>query len=186
MIKGLKLLSCLPLLLAITACSDSNNNSGDGGDGTPPPDDKPTVGSLEASGQIPKLDRSDDLLGPDTDNNDIRDDIDQYIATHFTTSSEVSAAQQAAKATQRVLTPNLASDDTNGTKARQVNQEISRATACIYSVFGEQGSSTEPAAASEELEAITFNTAARLKAYMDFAKALDGTSWSLPEGNSCE
>lgn len=185
--NGLKWMCCLPLLVAISACNDSNNNTEDSnaGSDTPPPTDTPTLESLEASGQLPRLDRSDDVIGPDANNNRIRDDIDQYIAIRFSKTSEASAARQAAKATQKVLTLDLAADS-NGTKTRQVNQEISRATACIYSVFGQPGSGTEPAVASQELEAITFNTESRLQAYMNFNKALDGTSWSLPEGDSCE
>jgi len=95
---------------------------------------------------------------------------------------QVAAANQAAKANQSVLSTGL----TNPTAVRQTNQLISRATACIYEVFGDANSGAEPAVVSRNLEAVTFNTEERLKQYKEFNKALDGSSWSLPEGNSCE
>ena len=100
----------------------------------------------------------------------------------FSDTEQVAAANQAAKANQAVLSTDL----TNPTAVRQTNQLISRATACIYEVFGDASSGVEPAVVSRNLEAVTFNTEERLKQYMEFNKALDGSSWSLPEGNSCE
>lgn len=172
-----KELLCLPLVLALTACGGSDDSTPSNNRDTPP-----TVQSLENSGEIPKLDRSAELLGSDSDNNGIRDDIDNYIAIHFSETGEVAAATQAARANQSVLDTDLS----NQTAVRQTNQKVSRATACIYDAFDESTASAQPAAVSRDLEAITYNTAERLEKYMEFNKALDGTSWSLPEGNSCE
>ena len=38
----------------------------------------------------------------------------------------------------------------------------------------------------KELEGVTTNTKARLLAYLAYNKALDGTSSSLPVGDTCE
>ncbi|MCM0612979.1 hypothetical protein KFJ24_10900 [Marinobacter sediminum] len=177
-----KELAYLPLVLALAACVDDDSSKND--TSTPPlTDNTPsTVQDLENAGEIPKLDRSVGLTGTDADNNGIRDDVDRYIADHFSGEHKVGAASQAARANQAVLGTDLL--DT--TAVRQTNQEISRATACIYEVFGATASGTEPATVSRNLEAITFNTSERLKQYMEFNKALDGASWSLPEGSSCE
>ncbi|NMT64364.1 hypothetical protein [Marinobacter orientalis] len=168
----------LPLVLALVACSNDESSDAD----TPTDDNPTTVQELENSGAIPKLARGSDLEGADVDNNGIRDDVDDYISNHFSESSHISAANQAARANQAVLNTDLLSP----TAVRQTNQKISRATACIYEVFEVPGSGSEPAEVSRDLEAITFNTASRLKKYMEFNKALDGASWSLPEGSSCE
>lgn len=173
-----KELLCLPLALVLSACSES-----DSGQTSSPTENSPTAQSLEESGQIPKLDRSQDLQGPDSDNNGIRDDIDNHIEIHFSDNAEVAAVIQAARANQAVLSVDLSDQ----TAIRQVNnQQISRATACVYRAFGSETASEQPATVSRDLEAITFNTAERLNRYMEFNDALDGSSWSLPEGDSCE
>lgn len=41
---------------------------------------RPTVDELEASGDLPRLDRGTQIAGPDRDSNGIRDDVDDYIA----------------------------------------------------------------------------------------------------------
>lgn len=173
--KGLLYLS---LVLALTACSSEDSGNSD----TPTDDTPTTVQELENSGAIPKLARSADLEGTDADNNGIRDDVDDYISNQFSDSSQISAANQAARANQAVLGTDLLTP----TAVRQTSQRISRATACVYEVFESSASGTEPAEVSRDLEAITFNTASRLEKYMEFNKALDGASWSLPEGGSCE
>ncbi len=94
----------------------------------------------------------------------------------------MAAANQAAKAYQSVLGTDL----TNPEAVRQTNQLVSRATACIYETFAAANSNTEPAVVSRKLEALTFNTEERLKQYRDFNKALNGSSWSLPESKSCD
>jgi len=177
-----KELLCLPLALALVACGDNDRDTSKSA--SQPPETPPavTLQSLEDSGEIPKLDRSASLPGTDTDTNGIRDDIDEYISLQFSDTEQVAAANQAAKANQSVLSTDL----TNPTAVRQTNQLISRATACIYEVFGDANSGAEPAVVSRNLEAVTFNTEERLKQYKEFNKALDGSSWSLPEGNSCE
>jgi hypothetical protein len=71
-IKHLTLVPCA--LLALSGCG--------GGSSTKPKETEATqtltqqIQTLEASGQIPTLDRSSGIRGPDVDNNGIRDDID--------------------------------------------------------------------------------------------------------------
>ena len=171
-----KELLCLPLALVLSACSKSDSSQT-----SSPTENTPSVQSLEDSGEVPKLDRSQDLEGPDADDNGIRDDIDNHIEIHFSDNAEVTAVAQAARANQAVLSVDLSDQ----TAIRQVNQRMSRATACIYSVFGAETASELPAIVSRDLEAITFNTAERLNRYKEFNSELDGSSWSLPERKTC-
>lgn len=55
------------------------------------------IKALEASGQLPKLDRSPDIRGPDNDNNGIRDDIDAWLAAQPISDEEKRGAQQMAR-----------------------------------------------------------------------------------------
>ena len=71
----------------------------------------------------------------------------------------------------------------NGVKTTQ--RQITRATSCVYARFAGD-LEKPPAKVSKELEAITANTRQRLTAYLAYNKALDGTSWSMPEGDTCE
>ena len=69
---------------------------------------------------------------------------------------------------------------------KEVNRQIARADHCIYLVF-EEGNEVKPAAqVSRELEAMATNTQARLTRYLEFNKALDGSIWTTPKGDTCE
>jgi hypothetical protein len=50
------------------------------------------IETLEKTGQLPQLDRSSDIRGPDTDNNGIRDDIDAWIAAQPISNAQKKAA----------------------------------------------------------------------------------------------
>ena len=83
----------LTLALYLVACDAGN---------TQPPKPKPTpaptavteqIAQLQKGGKLPKLDRSTDIKGPDTDNNGIRDDIDAWIVALPITDVQKRAAQ---------------------------------------------------------------------------------------------
>jgi len=40
--------------------------------------------------------------------------------------------------------------------------------------------------AGDEIVAMTTSTEKRLKAYLDYNSALDGNTWGLPKGDTCE
>lgn len=166
----------LPLVLVMTACNDGSPSS------TATEPASASIESMEASGKLPELDRSDDLAGPDEDGSGIRDDIERYIAVRFPHEAEAAAVRFAARANQLVLEVDLLNEN----EVRQANQKATRATTCIYRVFSTNDSSEAPASVSRDIEAVTFNTAQRLKRYLEFNQQLDGMSWSLPEGNTCE
>ena len=137
---------------------------------------------LEDRGEIPKLDRSPEIQGPDVNTNGIRDDVDVYIATHYTSPPQRAAAEQLA----RTLQAAIVMDKTNLAAVKAESLKSSRAVHCAFSRFDVSAGMKHPAAVGAELESISTNTKARLLAYLAFSKALDGTVSSTPEGDNCE
>lgn len=136
---------------------------------------------LELSRNLPALDRGVSIAGTDANWNNIRDDIDRIISRAYTNEKQRKAAIQVARALQA----SLLIDTSNIAAVKVIDREISRAINCVYSSF--DGTRTkQPAQVIQELESITANTKERLRAYLQFNKALDGTSSALPEGDTCE
>ncbi|MCP4355781.1 MAG: hypothetical protein GY793_09170 [Proteobacteria bacterium] len=125
---------------------------------------------------------ADTIAGTDKNSNGVRDDIDHYINKTYSIKSQYAAAIQEARAFQEVLLV----DKTNIDEVRKVNRKLSRAMSCTYMRFNGNNNSKHPAAVSTEIEDLTINTRKRKRAYREFSKALDGTAWSLPTGNTCE
>lgn len=169
-----KLIVIIIMTIFLSGCLSS-------GGGNKDQNSREKIEALENSGDIPKLERTETLVGKDSNNNDIRDDIEEYIQANYTKNTHRSAAMQTAKAMQSTLLV----DTTNTIAVKEVNRNLSRANHCIYLQFDENGSK-QPAQVSQELESITTNTKTRLLAYLAFSKALDGTSWAMPEGDTCE
>ncbi len=146
-----------------------------------PPSPRSALAELERSGALPRLDRSDSLAGPDDDRNGVRDDIDAYIARSYADPGQRAAALQLARALQAAVVLNSPEKEPN----RLVGQQMSRATYCTGLRFSASGTPNFHTV-GRELEAITANTKARLKAYLQHNKALDGTAWALPREDTCE
>lgn len=138
------------------------------------------IKALEASGQLPKLDRSPDMRGPDNDNNGIRDDIDAWIAVQPISDEQKKAARQAARVRQAELLVDLA----NKVELDRLGDLSMASVKCLRLSFmpdyqrGYDLSST--------LVAITANTKQRAKQYLAYSRAVSGSSGRLPEGNTCE
>jgi hypothetical protein len=150
----------------------------------PPPPSTPAdvLKQLERDGKLPTLDRSPSVAGPDANGNGVRDDIDTYIQQRFADPAQRAAAVQIAKAMQGALL----ADITNAEASATASRHISNAVHCLYSRFPDTEGANAPAAVGNEIEAITANTKPRLLAYLAFNKALDGTTSSLPKGDTCE
>jgi hypothetical protein len=137
------------------------------------------IKALEDSGQIPRLDRSSDIRGPDADNNGIRDDIDAWIAAQPITDPQKRAAQQMARVLQAKLLVVL-----NDKVALQALGEATAAgVVCLSDVFApnrQQGRDL-----GNMIEAITANTRARARQYLAYNRAVSGSSGRLPEGDTC-
>jgi hypothetical protein len=158
----------------------------------PPPDDPaetttpPTlaelVEQLESADFIPELDREHTVAGIDEDGDGIRDDVGLYIAARY--EKLIGPAQQLAKALQASLLVDLEDPDALG----QVAMDIARAVDCVdRSVANIQNKPDDPDVI-DDLQAITANTKHRMRSYLAFNSALDGTlSFPYPlEGDVCD
>ena len=134
---------------------------------------------LEEEGKLPVLDRSDDLAGPDEDDNGIRDDIDVWIAMQGYSSKERAAVEQLARASQEAVAFSGTSAE-----AKVVAEKINRGESCVSDQFD---NFEEYLQVSERLEQFSANTRSRIDAYLRYNALLDGTtSPSIPKGMACD
>ena len=136
---------------------------------------------LENEGKLPKLERTDSILGIDQDQNGIRDDIDAYIAKKYTDERQKKAVQQFAKNSQLKLAVNL--DDEVALQAS--SHEADRATACVYRTF-KSDPNINASYVIDEIGNITTNTKKRLQAYYKYSNALDGFVFTIPPSDYCD
>ena len=164
-------------IFTITGCGESDYTSVDKETAL----EELTV-ALNKPSAIPKLDRSNYLAGIDMDSNGVRDDIQIFIDATYSDASQHAATIQSAKALQKAILV----DTSNTIAVKEANKMISEADHCIYSQFDGTNNSKLPAQVSQEIESLMTNTKERLLAYLGFSKALNGTSWTTPEGDTCE
>ncbi|MDZ4281902.1 MAG: hypothetical protein U1C04_14180 [Hydrogenophaga sp.] len=167
----------LALALALTGCG------GGGGTGSAPAlTPQEHVAQLEASGALPKLERTDTIAGIDANANGVRDDIEQYIEKKYTVPAEGAAAMQMARAYQPMLLV-----DTNDLAALdEVAAAAMRGVHCVSLVYPSVERFTEGHRMAMEIEALTTNTKPRLLAYLAYNKARSGAVSRLPEGDTCD
>jgi hypothetical protein len=150
---------------------------GCGGDGG-----NDSQGGKKQSDELPILDRSANLTGVDDNQNGIRDDIEKYIVENYSDEGQKKALFQFAK----VMQENLLVDVTDMIAVKKVSIKGSRAMHCIFLKFDEKKGAENPDIAWRKIRSMTTNTKERLKTYLRYNKALDGTASSLPRGDTCE
>jgi hypothetical protein len=144
---------------------------------------KEQIAALENEGGLPKLDRSADIAGPDENANSIRDDIEAYIVQHYPDEQQKKALFQDAKAMRNALIV----DTSDMIAVKAVGIQMSQSTHCLFLRLNSKDKSNQnPHIASRQMEAMATNTKPRLQAYLKFNHTLDGTTWTLPEGDTCE
>lgn len=151
---------------------------GSGSGGRIPIADGP-LKELEQSGELPPLDRSSDIRGPDANNNGIRDDIDAYIASLQVTDGQRKAIEQKARASQSMLLV----DVNDPVALRAVSDKGSRAIVCLGAHFPD---GKERSAIVTKIESITANTRERAEQYLKYNQALSGGVYRLPSGDTCD
>lgn len=129
-----------------------------------------------------KIEQTVTIAGTDTNANSIRNDVKAFIAATYPEPAQRKAAQQFAAVIQAAIL--VDKKDTVAVKAISIRG--SRAVNCIYLKFDGAPGSEHPAAVVEKIKSITTNTKQRLLAYHAYAKALDGTTLGLPNGDTCE
>jgi hypothetical protein len=132
--------------------------------------------------EIPKLDRTDTIAGIDENGNGIRDDIEKYIVENYHDEGHRKAMLQFAKTMQA----NLLVDKTDIVAVKRADMQNARAQNCIFLKFDATKGDENPNIAWKKIRSMSTNTKVRLRAYLDFSKALEGTVLSLPTGDTCE
>jgi crotonobetainyl-CoA:carnitine CoA-transferase CaiB-like acyl-CoA transferase len=186
-------LTCL-LAVALSACSGSDKSPtpATAGQAVPittainptstvsAPSVTAQIAALEASGKLPKLDRSSDIKGPDANNNGIRDDIDAWIAAQPITEVQKKAAQQMARVQQAKTLVDLSDKPA----LQALGDRTAAAIVCLrlsfmpnYQTGYDLGS---------QLESAMANTKERSMQYIKYNRARSGSTTSLPDGNTCE
>lgn len=155
-------------LLLLAACGNDD----------PAPPEARSIADLERQGQLPALDRSGDLGGPDADGNGVRDDLDAWIARQDGTAAWHGALRQLARSFRDAMT--TGGDPAAAEAAARSNL---RAAACI---MARSRSAAEGEQALADLRKMSANTKARVIAYLDYSAALDGAVLSLPTGDGCD
>ncbi|PZO12765.1 MAG: hypothetical protein DCF26_18205 [Burkholderiales bacterium] len=161
----------------MTVCSGGTSSSNKGTSATSLPEQ---IKALEDSGQLPKLDRSSDIRGPDADNNGIRDDIDAWIAAQPITDTQKKAARQMARVQQAKVLVDLS----DKSALQMLGDQSMRAVSCLVDVSkpnNQQGYDL-----IDKVEVLTSNTRERAKQYLTYNRVRSGSVTELPAGNTCE
>lgn len=121
----------------------------------------------------------DTIVGTDSDNNGIRDDIDAYIATLPYTDEQKKAVKQNARALNGTLTV----DKAEKAAVIAANEKLTRSIGCLHF----QLDSDKASKMFTDNQKMTVNTKKQFLEYEKFNSALSGMSWTLPEREiSCE
>ena len=134
---------------------------------------------LEANQQIPTLDRSTSLLGPDVDGNGVRDDIDRYVEGLPDTSLQKGSLRQMSKAIAQAM-----QSGGNGTSSdmRAASTAIGSAVHCIWDRYDAVSANNKV----KTIKQLTVNTLTRLDAYERYNTSRSGSSSRLPRGDTCD
>ena len=138
------------------------------------------IEQLERKGGYPILDRADDIAGPDTNKNGVRDDIEAWINTLNVTEPQRKALMQKARSLQQTLLVDL----NDKSAVQRVGEGLAASTNCAGDRFAPVRSDSY--AVTDKIEAMTANTRARATRYMQYNKARSGSSTTYPNGDTCE
>lgn len=126
----------------------------------------------------PGEDGTETLLGIDSNDNGVRDDVERYIAARFQgydhANKERAIAMQYARAAQNIL-------EQGPEKALETERVFNRASECewaYYYKFRDYAYSLRHTIFTTQFEDLFFNTNARLKAYFAWNEALSGHAFS--------
>ncbi|HMN94257.1 MAG TPA: hypothetical protein PKC60_13585 [Hydrogenophaga sp.] len=168
----IRMLAGTATLLAMLACGD-----------TLPPPAEPIATPLNASGQLPQLERLPMVEGIDADGDGVRDDIADHIRKTYTDPVQYRAAMQVARAYQSQLLV----DKHDHIALQAASEQMMRAIACVNRhAFAGDGGERQSLRLMDELEAMTTNTKERLQAYLAYNKARSGSVSVRAEGDVCE
>lgn len=169
----------LVLAFALTACGGGGGEVGRAASSHTPQEE---MARLEASGELPVLEREPTLGGIDANANGVRDDIERHIEKKYSEPAQRAAAMQTARAYQQMLLV----DKGDALALERVSEASWRAIGCERVVFSAADGAQQSWEMAQELKAITTNTKERLKAFLAYNKARSGSVSSMPEGGTCD
>lgn len=170
----------LAAALTLSACSGGSENTSSTGSRTlaqPAPNAVTTIAKLESNGQVPKIDRSVSLAMVIADQNAIRYDIAEHIAKKDVSLPIKRAMTQQAKALQMALLVN----PSDAAAAARATKALGRGVNCLFTVDPANG-----AALQQEMRKLVVNNNERLNAYTKYSDSLNGSTFALPDGDTCE
>jgi hypothetical protein len=123
------------------------------------------------------------LLGIDSNNNGVRDDVERWLIVKYKDKHRIvtEIGFQTARAAQIIIQ--------DPSKARETTKIMEAAQACnVYFTvdadeFGDPILIDHTIIVSKDFKSIQFNTAERIKAYLDHNRALSGGVYTLPKGS---
>ncbi len=136
------------------------------------------IKKIENEGKIPKIDKTDTLLGQDLNNNNVRDDIEKYIESLPINSIQKDALISNAKLFQNILSIEISDERALG----KISQDMADSLNCIITRFDKFDGVYSIVTS---LEKKTFNTEERSKKYVLYNKAQSGSVTQLPSGDTC-
>lgn len=121
------------------------------------------------------------LLGVDSNNDGVRDDIEVYIKQKYPQQDQQNAVMQMARYYQSVMS--LDSDSYKDVQT--ISREGDRSFTCVFKTF-KGGSDANGKSIADEIVKLTMNTRKRRKAYKRYDHALDGSVFTIPRENYCD
>jgi hypothetical protein len=134
---------------------------------------------LSASSVIPKLDRSSDIAGPDTNQNGVRDDIEAWISAQPVNDGQRKALMQKARSLQVTLRVDLQ----DAAALQRAGDGLAASSNCGLIQFSPYEIFSKLAG---KIESMTANTRERAQRYMQYNAARSGSTTTFPNGNTCE
>ena len=182
-----KLLAVI-LLIMLQGCGGSDSNEASPENAT----EEKTVQSIEnaddlmealrKNGDIPTLDRSDSLAGPDSNSNGVRDDIDEYIYSLSLDGNRKEIVVNLAKAFQRIQSENILTEEVAGSISLDSRSAVSCFVKNFYSsTYSSDGSRN----IFKRIQAYTANTYKRAERVNEYNTLRDGTVVRSPRNINC-
>jgi hypothetical protein len=171
----------LAAMLLLAGCGGGKPPGGQGA-GSQNSSPQAKLEKLETTGEIPKLDRLPTLEGADANQNGVRDDIEDHIRKKYPEPKQQAAAMQMARSMQSAVTVNVRDSQ----MVHAVSEAQGLAVTCVKAVFPREKHISTGSLVLTEIESMTTNTKARLLAYLAYNRALSGSVWKLPKGDTCE
>jgi hypothetical protein len=192
--KLVTLLLTLAIALTLNGCGDKKPNSDDSAsaDNTVK---NPYAYGYECEGDVvvngytlppcPDPVKNDEtLLGIDTNNNNVRDDVERWLIVKYKNEHKIvtEIGFQTAKAAQIII------QDPSNAKETTKLEEAAQACNAYFEFWAKYNN--EPILINHDISTykhlfntVQFNTKDRIKAYLDYDRALSGGVYSLPQGS---